>query len=216
MSTTYHPQIDRQIERANQVLEQVLQNYMIYEQDNWDELLLFTEFTYNNSINSATGFSPFHILFGQEVNTWSTIVHTTNNPEAMTKTENITNIIDIVKKNLAAAQKTQATSYNKRHRDVQFDIGNKVLLSTKNLKLAALALLSSHKFLPRFIRPFLVTAKILSVAYKLDLPATMRIHPTFHVLLLKLYVTSNTFPRPLPPPPDIIDDVEEYEVERII
>src|SRR4051794_30473649 len=216
MSTAFHPQTNGQTERANQVLEQILRNYTTYEQDNWDELLPFTEFAYNNSANSATGFSPFHILFGQEINTWSTIVHTANNPEATTKTENITDIIDTVKKNLAAAQKTQATSYNKRHRDVQFDIGDKVLLSTKNLKLAALALSPSRKFLPRFVGPFTITVKISAVAYKLDLPATMRIHSTFHISLLKPYIASNTFPRPTPPHPDIIDDVEEYEVERII
>src|SRR4051794_11517396 len=99
---------------------------------------------------------------------------------------------------------------------MQFNIGDKVLLSTKNLKLDTLILSSSHKFLPRFVRPFMITIVISPVAYKLDLPATMRIHPTFHVLLLKPYITSNTFPRPLPPPPDVIDDVEKYEVERII
>src|SRR3954447_23324498 len=115
MSIAFHPQTDGQTERANQVLEQVLQNYTTYEQDNWDKLLPFTEFTDNNSFNSATGFSPFHILFGQEVNTWSTIVYTANNPEATTRTENITDIIDIVKKNLAAVQEIQAANYNKRY-----------------------------------------------------------------------------------------------------
>src|SRR4051794_9507660 len=113
MSTAFHPQTDGQTERANQILEQVLRNYTIYEQDNWDELLPFTQFTYNNSVNSATGFSPFHILFEQEVNTWSTIVHTASNPEVITKTENITDIIDIVKKNLTTIQETQAINYNK-------------------------------------------------------------------------------------------------------
>src|SRR3954447_12737621 len=113
MSIAFHPQTDGQTERTNQVLEQVLRNYTTYEQDNWDELLPFTEFVYNNSANSATGFSPFYILFGQEVNTWSTIVHTANNPEVTTKTENIMDIIDIVKKNLAAAQEKQAINYNK-------------------------------------------------------------------------------------------------------
>src|SRR3954465_4667867 len=216
MSTAFHPQTDGQTERANQVLEQVLQNYTTYEQDNWDKLLPFAEFTYNNLVNTSTGFSPFHVLYGQEVNTWSTIVHATNNPEAITKTDEVTDIIESVKKNLTAAQETQATNYNKHHRDVQFDVGDKVLLSTKNLKLAALALSPSRKFLPRFVGPFIVTSKISSVAYKLDLPATMRIHSTFHVSLLKPYTASNIFPRPTPPPPDIIDDGEEYEVERII
>ena len=69
MSTAFHPQTDSQTKRANQVVEQVLRNYTIYEQDNWDELLPFAEFAYNNSVNTSTGFSPFHVLYGQEVNT---------------------------------------------------------------------------------------------------------------------------------------------------
>src|SRR4051794_25451824 len=216
MSTAFHPQTDGQTERANQVLEQVLRNYTTYEQDNWDELLPFAEFAYNNSVNTSTGFSPFYVLYGQEVNTWSTIVHATNNPEATTKTDKVTDIIESVKKNLTAARETQATNYNKHHRDVQFDVGDKVLLSTKNLKLAALALAPSRKFLPRFTRPFTITSVISPVAYHLDLPANLKIHPTFHISLLKPYINSDTFPRPQPPPPDIIDNTEEYEVERII
>src|SRR5207302_5728796 len=87
MSTAFYPQTDGQTERTNQVLEQVLRNYTTYEQDNWDELLPFAEFAYNNSANTSTGFSPFKILFNQEVNTWSTIIHTTNNSEVTTKTD---------------------------------------------------------------------------------------------------------------------------------
>src|SRR4051794_16108229 len=34
ISTAFHLQTDRQTERANQVLEQVLRNYTTYEQDN--------------------------------------------------------------------------------------------------------------------------------------------------------------------------------------
>ena len=64
MSTAFHPQTDGQTERVNQVLEQVLRNYTTYEQDNWDELLPFAEFAYNNSANTSTGFVPFKILFG--------------------------------------------------------------------------------------------------------------------------------------------------------
>src|SRR4051812_36700374 len=216
MSTAFHPQTDGQTERANQVLEQVLRNYTTYEQDNWDELLPFAEFAYNNSVNTSTEFSPFKILFGQDVNTWSTVIHTTNNPEATTKTENIADIIEKVKDNLEKTRTSQVTQYDKHHHDVQFSVGDQVLLSTKNLNLASLALAPSRKFLPRFVGPFVITSKISPVAYKLDLPATMRIHPTFHISLLKPYTASNTFPRPLPPPPDVIDDVEEYEVERII
>ena len=47
----------------------------------------------------------------------------------------------------------------------------------------------------------------------------MRIHPVFHVSLLKRYIeNSEEFPNRIvkPPPPEIVDGEEEYEVEEIL
>src|SRR5260221_14473611 len=55
----YHPEGDRQTECLNQVLEQYLQAYMNYQQDNWSSLLLLVEFAYNNAMNKMTRVSLF-------------------------------------------------------------------------------------------------------------------------------------------------------------
>src|SRR6266436_7373514 len=55
----YHPEGDGQMEHANQVLEQYLQVYMNYQQDDWVTLLPMAKFTYNNAMNVTTGVSPF-------------------------------------------------------------------------------------------------------------------------------------------------------------
>ena len=112
----------------------------------------------------------------------------------MTKTDDISDIIQKVKNNLEKARTTQMTQYNKHHRNVQFSVGDQVLLSMKNLNLASLVLALSHKFLPRFVDPFQITSVISPVVYHLDLPPTMKIHLTFHVSLLKPYINSDKFP----------------------
>ena len=44
----YHPQADGQTEQVNQELEQFLCLFINQRQDDWDNLLPFVEFQYNN------------------------------------------------------------------------------------------------------------------------------------------------------------------------
>jgi len=55
----YHPEGDGQTKRTNQTLEQYLQIYCNYQQDNWKGLLPLAEFAYNNAPSATTGISPF-------------------------------------------------------------------------------------------------------------------------------------------------------------
>jgi len=60
----YHPEGDGQTECANQVLEQYLQTYMNYQQDDWATLLPMAKFAYNNATNAMMGVSPFFVNKG--------------------------------------------------------------------------------------------------------------------------------------------------------
>ena len=67
-TSNYHPKGDGQTERANQTLEQYLQIYCNYQQDNWSELLPLAEFSYNNAPNATTGVSPIFANKGYHPN----------------------------------------------------------------------------------------------------------------------------------------------------
>ena len=49
MSTAFHSQTDKQIERLNQTLKQYLRAYINKKQNNWVELLFTTQLVYNNT-----------------------------------------------------------------------------------------------------------------------------------------------------------------------
>jgi len=64
----YHPEGDGQTEQINQILEQYLQMYSTYQQDNWSDLLPLAEFAYNNAPSVTTGVSPFFANKGYHPN----------------------------------------------------------------------------------------------------------------------------------------------------
>jgi len=66
LSTAYHPQMDGQIERINQELEQYLRVFIDHRQEQWLDWLEIAKFTYNNKIHVATKTSPFKANYGQD------------------------------------------------------------------------------------------------------------------------------------------------------
>ena len=93
-------------------------------------------------------------------------------------------IHSIVSSNLNKARETQKKYADRHRRPAAFNIGDFVLLDTKNLILKGT---QSRKLSAKFVGPYRVIAKYGSTAYKLDLPVGLKIHPVFHVSLLKKY-----------------------------
>jgi hypothetical protein len=73
-SSIYHSQTDGQIERTNQVLEDMLRACAMKHGGSWDKSLPFIEFSYNNSYQASLKMAPFEALYGRKCRTplyWS-------------------------------------------------------------------------------------------------------------------------------------------------
>ena len=68
MSTSYHPQIDGQTERVNQVIEDMLRTYVMDQPSKWEYYLHLVEFAYNNGYHSSLKMSPFETMYGRKCN----------------------------------------------------------------------------------------------------------------------------------------------------
>ena len=76
---------------------------------------------------------------------------------------------------------------------------------------------SSRKLAPKRHRPFKIIHVLSPLTYQLQLPSTWKIHDVFHASLLSSYHSTEMHgPSFLNPPPDIINNEEEYKVEAIL
>jgi hypothetical protein len=220
-STAYHPQSDGQTERVNQVLEQFLRIFCDYQQDDWFQLLPLAEFSYNNAQHASTLMSPFFANYGFNPRCSIQVAVQTNeqlpqNPAAEELIARYKSVHQQVKENLTAAQAKYKEYHDVNVKEAPpFAVGDMVWLSRRNITTTR----PSTKLDFKRLGPY----KILDVigeskmAFKLDLPRSMKIHPVFHASLLDPHHV-NTIPGRIqpPPPPVTVEDALEYEVEEIL
>lgn len=189
-STAFHPQTDGQSERANRTLEEVLRHFVSPRQDDWDDYLDLAEFAINDSVSPSTGYAPFYLAYGQNVSSPIDLADVIV-PAAQARAQEMTDAIEHAKAKLRESHERQARAANKERQHHLFQVGDKVKLSTVNLNLPSTM---SKKLAARFIGPFSVEKVINPVAYKLKLPATLKVHPVFHISLLRPWKEDDEFP----------------------
>ena len=119
-----------------------------------------------------------------------------------------------LQRELLKARKAMEVSANRRRRPAPDLVpGQKVWLLRRHITTRR----PSRKLDVRRLGPYTIAESVGKSAYRLELPPSMQIHPVFHVSLLEPYV-ANTFPGRVipPPPPEIVDSYEEFEVHKIL
>ena len=89
---------------------------------------------------------------------------------------------------MKAAQDRQKSYADKRRKDLEFEVEDRVFLNLSPWK-GVVRFGKRGKLSPRYIGPFEIVEKIGSVAYRLDLPEELsRVHNVFHIYMLRKYI----------------------------
>ena len=198
LSSGFHPQSNGQTERVNQEMEATLRSLVADNPSFWSAKLPWAEYAHNTLQSSSTGLSPFQCQFGFQPPLFPEQEREAGVPSALHFVRRCRRTWKTVRQPLLRTAERNRVQAN-RHRTPapRFRPGQKVWLSAKDLPLRV----ESRKLAPRYVSPFKITHWVNPVTYRLQLPRSIKVHPTFHVSRLRPVLTSPFPPAPKPPPP---------------
>ena len=220
-STAYHPQTDGQSERTNQTVEIALRFHLTTGTDDWITVLPFLQASLNNSVTS-TGFAPNELAYGFRVRDSLGLLADLP-PEDL-------NRLRLIKREeaddaIAFANAMAKTRYDSTHKALRIQEGSMVYLRLHHgYSIPGV----NPKLSNQRVGPFKVIERVGNLAYRLDLPAIMRIHPVISIAQLEPasdqadpYGRTSTQP---PPPVEEEDQVDQelaakyplYEIDRLL
>ena len=160
-STAFHPQTDGLTERMNRTIEQIIRAYVGPTHRDWDAFLDTAEYAYNSAQQESTKHTPFELLYRSNprhpLELFKPSPASTTAPAVAELTQTLEHNLAKARTAILQAQAHQQAQADKHHKDIQFEEGDHVLLSTVNLPIVE----GVRKFRARWIRSFSSDSEIV-------------------------------------------------------
>nr|GEU69831.1 ribonuclease H-like domain containing protein [Tanacetum cinerariifolium] len=135
---------------------------------------------------SADSTTPFSVVYGPDPpSLLPYVMGETKNTELEQQLIDRDDMLKLLRFNLTKVHNCMRNQVNSKRREVTFQVGDYAFLKIQLYRQKSLAKRRYEKLSPRFFGPYRVKCAIGSVAYKLELPDDAKIHPVFHVFMLK-------------------------------
>ena len=207
-TSPYHPQTDGMLERFHGTLKAMLRKTCPVAKD-WDQWLPYLCFAFRDAPHSATGFSPFELLFGRDVRGPLTLLK--EQWEAREKLpQSIVGFVSNIQQKLyemaelaqesdQAAKEKAKVWYDQKARHRAFEVGDEVLVLLPE---------DTSKLTAQWHGPYIVVEKVSSISYRIRMPERRKKIRQFHVNMMKKWNSPKNLMTVMVAQEDLQDDKE--------
>lgn len=162
-ASSMHPQTNGLTERLNKTLAAMLSMYVDSDHRNWCQFLPSVTFAYNTSKQESIGVSPFKLMYGVEAILPADAALSQGLQEEYPRraADSMLQARQIAAANIQRRQAQDKRRYDKKHAEVEYKIGQKVLIYTPRRYRGR-----TEKLLHNFYGPYTVVEKLSPVNYR--------------------------------------------------
>ena len=148
--------------------------------------MAWAEYSFNTGYHTSSETTPFKSVYGRDPPPLNPYVQgETQNADLEEQLVARDDALQLLRTNLLKAQSRMKAQSDSKRRELSFEVGDAVLLRIQPFRQRSLSKRKFEKLSPRYFGPYTVTRRVGPVAYELALPADSKVHPIFHVSLLR-------------------------------